>query len=167
MGADPVSSVCAHSSLVTLVMCGVGQVGVSWLPAPRPCPSRQEGLGNLTSFIFIHERQRERERGEGSGEVESEGNREGCWGSHASLVSWSPRPGSGPDDQGELQLRQHLLTDSGHVWGPAGSFRSHAGHSQWAQDPRPPPLPPASFTSGAWETSPINYSPSQRVRFSL
>lgn len=59
----PVPSVCVHSSLVTLVMYGLGRVGVSWLPAPFP--SRREGLGSLISFIFIRKRQRggeERER---------------------------------------------------------------------------------------------------------
>lgn len=57
----------------------------------------------------------------------SEGNREGCWGSRALLVSWSPGPVSGSDDQGELQLWQHLLTDSGHVWGPGWQLQKPRG----------------------------------------
>lgn len=53
----PVPITCVHSSLMTLLMDGLGYTWVSLSCLPHPLhPSRSEVLGSLTSFIFIQER---------------------------------------------------------------------------------------------------------------
>lgn len=81
-------------------------------------PSRREGLGNLTSFIFIHEREGERESQGGGGRRGQEGLGEPgrILGASAPLVSSSPRSSSVPSDQRKLQLLQNTLTNSCHSW---------------------------------------------------